>query len=154
MQFEEKFTVGRPIDVAWQFFEDPDRLALCVPGVESVEPLEDGRSMVRMTQKVGPLSATFNLYKHDSDREEGRRLEVTSVGKSIRGAVGELRAVHGIALTPAGDSTDVDIRAEIAVGGMLGSVGSKAMASKAKKVAQAFAVNVSEKLESWEGEPA
>src|SRR2546421_7207648 len=121
MRFEESFSVDRPIEVGWQFFEDPNRLAMCVPGVESVDPVEDGRSMVRMTQKVGPLSATFNLRMHVSGRESGRRLEVTSVGKSIRGAVGELRAVHGIELTDAGRSTKVDILADIAVGGVLGS---------------------------------
>ena len=102
MKFEESFTIDHPVDVAWSFFEDPTRLARCVPGVESVEPLDaEGHSTLRMTQKVGYLSATFNLRWHVSGMESMRLIEVTSIGKTIRGAVGELRATNRVELEPA-----------------------------------------------------
>ena len=149
MHFEETFTVPRPADAVWGFFAEPERLALCVPGVESVAPLEDGRSKVRMTQKVGYLSATFDLKMHVSGREEGRMLEVTSIGRSVRGAVGELRSTNRVTLTPHAEGTRIDLTAEIGVGGMLGSVGQKVMASKAKEVARQFAANVNDRLVEW-----
>jgi carbon monoxide dehydrogenase subunit G len=149
VRFEETFVVERPPDAVWSFFDDPKRLALCVPGVESVEPLEDGRSIVRMTQKVGYLSATFDLKMHVSGRDEGQALEVTSIGRSVRGAVGELRSTNRVELTPEGEGTRIDLTADIGVGGMLGSVGQKVMASKAREVARQFAVNVSERLSEW-----
>ena len=149
MHFEETFTVPKPTDVVWSFFDEPERLALCVPGVESVEPLEDGRSQVRMTQKVGYLSATFNLKMHVSGRDEGRMLEVTSIGRSVRGAVGELRSTNRVQLTPQEGGTRIDLTADIGVGGMLGSVGQKVMASKAKEVARRFAANVNDRLVEW-----
>ena len=37
---------------------------------------------------------------------------------------------------------------------MLGSVGQKVMASKAREVAKTFAANVGDKLEEWTGEAA
>jgi carbon monoxide dehydrogenase subunit G len=156
MRFEETFTVEKPPEAVWGFFDDPKRLALCVPGVESVEPLEDGRSKVRMTQKVGYLSATFDLKMHVSGREEGKALEVTSIGRSVRGAIGELRSTNRVELTPEGEGTRIDLTADVGVGGMLGSVGQKVMASKAKEVARQFAANVSERLEQWSanGAPA
>jgi len=149
VKFEETFTVARPPETVWSFFEDPKRLALCVPGVESVEPLEDGRSKVRMTQKVGYLSATFDLKMHVSGRDEGRALEVTSIGRSVRGAIGELRSTNRVELTPADGGTRIELTADVGVGGMLGSVGQKVMASKAKEVARQFAANVNERLEAW-----
>jgi uncharacterized protein len=149
VKFEETFTVAKPLDAVWSFFDDPKRLAFCVPGVESVEPLDDGRSKIRMTQKVGYLSATFDLKMHVSRRDEGRALEVTSIGRSVRGAIGELRSTNRVELTPEDGGTRIDLTADVGVGGMLGSVGQKVMASKAKEVARQFASNVNERLEEW-----
>jgi len=149
VKFEETFTVAKPPDAVWSFFDDPKRLAFCVPGVESVEPLDDGRSKIRMTQKVGYLSATFDLKMHVSRRDEGRALEVTSIGRSVRGAIGELRSTNRVELTPEDGGTRIDLTADVGVGGMLGSVGQKVMASKAKEVARQFASNVNERLEEW-----
>ncbi len=149
MRFEESFTVPKSADTVWSFFAEPERLAFCVPGVDSVEPLEDGRSKVRMTQKVGYLSATFDLKMHVSGREEGRMLEVTSIGRSVRGAVGELRSTNRVQLTPEEGGTRIDLTADVGVGGMLGSVGQKVMASKAKEVARQFAANVNDRLVEW-----
>lgn len=154
MRFEETFTVEQPAAEVWRFFEDEKRLALCVPGVESVEPIDEERSKIRMTQKVGYLSATFDLKMHVSDREEGRALEITSIGRSVRGAVGELRATNRVELTPEVNGTRVVLKADIGVGGMLGSVGQKMMAGKAKEVAHQFAVNVTERLQEWSGAAA
>lgn len=151
MRFEESFTVDYPIERAWPFFEDARRLALCVPGVESVEPLDEaGRSRLRMTQKVGYLSATFNLRWHISSVEPQRLIEVVSIGKTIRGAVGELRATNRVELEPEDRRTKVRVVLDVAVGGILGSVGHKMMAAKAREVGAGFARNVSRELTQWQ----
>jgi carbon monoxide dehydrogenase subunit G len=152
MKFEETFTVDHPLEEAWSFFEDATRLARCVPGVDSVEPLDaEGKSKLKMTQKVGYLSATFNLRWRVSEFEPMRHLEIVSIGKTISGAVGELRATNRVELEPVEDKTQVRLIADIAVGGMLGSVGQKAMASKAREVAVGFAANVGGELDRWSG---
>jgi carbon monoxide dehydrogenase subunit G len=149
VKFEESFTIDHPVERAWPFFEDANRLAKCVPGVESVEPGDDGRSRLKMTQKVGYLSATFNLRMHVSGSEPGRFIEIVSIGKTVRGAVGELRATNRVELEPDDGRTHVRLVADVAVGGMLGSVGQKVMASKAREVAAEFAANVSRELDRW-----
>ena len=148
MRFEESFTVTAPHSEVWAFLEDVDRIARCVPGVSEVEPLEDGRSRVRMTQKVGPLSATFDLRTRMKSSEPGKFVEVESIGRSVKGAMGELRSLNRVEIEPAGDdATDVKLSAEVAVGGMLGSVGTKVMALKAKQVAKDFATALDEQIQ-------
>lgn len=148
MKFEESFTVAAPTADVWAFLEDVNRLARCVPGVEDVEPREDGRSRVRMTQKVGYLSATFDLRTHMSASEPGKYVEVVSVGRSVKGAMGELRSTNRVEIEPADeDSTDVRLSAEVAVGGMLGSVGTKMMSLKAKQVAKEFATTLEDQIQ-------
>jgi carbon monoxide dehydrogenase subunit G len=151
MKFEESFTIAHPVGEAWAFFEDANRLARCVPGVESVEPGEEGRSRLRMTQSVGYMSATFDLRMHVSDSRPRELLEITSVGKTVRGAAGEMRSVNRVELTDEGDRTGVRLASDVAVGGMLGSVGNKAMAAKAQEVAAQFAANVNREVDAFSG---
>ena len=151
MKFEESFTIAHPVDKAWAFFEDANRLARCVPGVESVQPGEEGRSRLRMTQTVGYMSATFDLRMHVSDSKPNELLEITSVGKTVRGAAGEMRSVNRVELTDEGGKTGVRLASDVAVGGMLGSVGSKAMEAKAREVAAAFAANVNREVDAFSG---
>jgi hypothetical protein len=149
MKFEEEFTVEHPLDRTWEFFEDADRLAMCVPGVESVKPGDDGKSRLRMTQAVGYMSATFDLRMQVTETKPAELLEITSIGRTVKGAAGEMRSVNRVELAGEGDSTHVRLASDVAVGGMLGSVGGKAMAAKAKEVAAEFAANVSRELDSW-----
>jgi uncharacterized protein len=149
MKFEENFSIEHPVSEAWAFFEDANRLARCVPGVESVEPGEEGRSRLRMTQTVGYMSATFDLRMHVSDSKPNELLEITSVGKTVRGAAGEMRSVNRVELTDEGGKTGVRLASDVAVGGMLGSVGNKAMEAKAREVAAAFAANVNREVDAF-----
>jgi uncharacterized protein len=148
MRFEESFTVSAPREDVWAFLEDVARIARCVPGVSEVEPLEDGRARVRMTQKVGPLSATFDLRTKMKDSGPGTFVEVESIGRSVKGAMGELRSTNRVEIEPAGeDATNVRLTAEVAVGGMLGSVGTKVMSMKAKQVAKEFAATLEQEIQ-------
>ncbi len=150
MKLEESFTVSAPHGDVWAFLEDVDRIARCVPGVSEVEPMEDGRSRVRMTQKVGPLSATFDLRTKMKSSEPGTFVEVESIGKSVKGAMGELRSTNRVEIEPAGeDATTVRLSAEVAVGGMLGSVGTKVMSLKAKQVAKEFATSLEREIQQF-----
>ncbi len=149
MKFEETFTIDHPVADAWAFFEDANRLARCVPGVESVDPGEEGRSRLRMTQKVGYMSATFDLRMHVSESKPNELLEITSIGKTVRGAAGEMRSVNRVELTDEGDRTTVRLASDVAVGGMLGSVGNKAMEAKAREVAAEFAANVNREVDAF-----
>jgi hypothetical protein len=149
VKFEETFTIDHPVADAWAFFEDANRLAGCVPGVESVEPGEGGRSRLRMTQSVGYMSATFDLRMHVSESKPNELLEITSIGKTVRGAAGEMRSVNRVELTDADGKTGVRLASDVAVGGMLGSVGNKAMEAKAREVAAAFAANVNREVDAF-----
>lgn len=77
-----------------------------------------------------------------------RYVEVVSVGRSVKGAVGELRSRNRVEIEPADENkTTVKMAAEVALGGMLGSVGTKVMQIKAKHVAKEFAATLSEQIQ-------
>jgi carbon monoxide dehydrogenase subunit G len=140
MQIEETFTVDAPPEAVWKFFEDVDRVARCVPGVQSVDVLGPDRYKVVATQKVGFLSATFEMNTQIESKDPLKSLALSSVGKSVKGAIGNLRSKDRVDFAPTPDGgTRVTLTSEVAVGGMLGALGHKAIASKSREITEKFA---------------
>jgi carbon monoxide dehydrogenase subunit G len=151
MQIQETFTVAAPPAAVWEFFEDIARVARCVPGVQSVDVLGPDRYKVLATQKVGFISATFEMTTQVDEKERLRSLALSSVGKSVKGAIGNLRSKDRVEFeaTPEG-GTRVTLTSEIAVGGMLGALGHKAIASKSKEITEKFARALAAELRAGE----
>jgi carbon monoxide dehydrogenase subunit G len=140
MKMREEFVVAEPPATLWEFFEQVDRVARCVPGVEEVTVVDADNSRVRVTQAVGPMSATFDLKMRITARDPGRSMEFTAIGRSVRGAAGNVRSTNTVHLEDAdGGGTLVRLDGEVALGGMLGSVGQKVVAKQAGKVTRSFA---------------
>jgi carbon monoxide dehydrogenase subunit G len=140
MRVQEAFVVAEPPGVVWEFFEHVDRVARCVPGVEEVEVVDAEHSRMRVTQALGPMSATFDLKMHITERRAGQAMEFTAVGRSVNGAVGNVRSRNAVRLEPLDDGgTRVVLDADVALGGMIGSVGQKVVAKQASKVTRSFA---------------
>jgi len=140
MKMREEFVVAEPPATLWEFFEQVDRVARCVPGVEDVTVVDADNSRVRVTQSVGPMSATFDLKMRITGRDPGRSMEFTAIGRSVRGAAGNVRSTNTVQLEEAaGGGTRVLLDGDVALGGMLGSVGQKVVAKQAGKVTRSFA---------------
>ena len=140
MKVQEQFVVPRPATTVWEFFEQVDRVARCVPGVENVTVVDDENSRVRVTQAVGPMTATFDMKMRITAREPGRSMEFTGIGRSIRGAAGNVRSTNRVQLEEVENgSTRVLLESDVALGGMLGSLGQKVVAKQATLVTESFA---------------
>lgn len=147
MKVQEQFVVAGPASTVWEFFEQVDRVARCVPGVEDVTVVDDANSRVRVTQAVGPMTATFDMKMRITAREPGRSMEFTGIGRSVRGAAGNVRSTNRVQLEDVEDgSTRVLLESEVALGGMLGSVGQKVVAKQASVVTKGFARTLEQEL--------
>ena len=153
MKVQEQFVVPRPATTVWEFFEQVDRVARCVPGVENVTVVDDENSRVRVTQSVGPMTATFDMKMRITAREPGRSMEFTGIGRSIRGAAGNVRSTNRVQLEEVENgSTRVLLESDVALGGMLGSVGQKVVAKQATLVTESFARTLEQALSAGGGE--
>jgi carbon monoxide dehydrogenase subunit G len=149
MQIQEVFEVDAAPEAVWAFFEQVERVARCVPGVKSVEAQGPDRYRVVAAQKVGFVSATFELTTQLAGREPGRAIEFTSVGKTIAGAVGNVRSRDRVEFEPtATGGTRVRLTSEVAVGGMLGALGHKAIGVKSREIAEQFAAALRAELQA------
>ena len=151
MKLREEFRVAQPVATVWEFFERPEAVAGCVPGVEALTVVSPDEIDVRLTQSVGPMTATFAAKVAITERVPEKLIAFTATGKTVRGAMGNVRAGVSVELEPVGDATVVIVEGEVALAGALGSVGQKVVAKQAGKVTAQFARNLEATLGGGQG---
>ncbi len=142
MRLYEEFRVDEPVSTVWEFFEQPDLVARCVPGLEEVTVVDPDVVNVRATQKIGPMTATFDAKITVVERVPGELIRFNAVGKSVRGAIGNVRTSNAVRLRADEDGTLVTVEGDVILAGALGSVGQKVVAKQAAKVTADFAANL------------
>jgi carbon monoxide dehydrogenase subunit G len=151
VKVQESFVVAEPPEKLWEFFDQVDRVAACVPGVDEVETLDADNLRVRLTQAVGPMTATFVLRMRITERIVNERIAFQAVGRAVRGAAGNVRTTNVVTLAAADEGgTRVEVGGDLAMGGVLGSVGQKVIAKQVKQVTSDFAASLQAALK---GEP-
>jgi carbon monoxide dehydrogenase subunit G len=142
VKLREEFEVAEPVASVWTFFEQPEAVAQCVPGVEQLTVVTPDDIDVRLTQSVGPMTATFAATVKIVERVPEKLIAFTATGKSVRGAMGNVRATVTVQLEPVGERTVVLVEGDVALAGALGSVGQKVVAKQAGKVTAQFSRNL------------
>ncbi|MFK7754762.1 MAG: carbon monoxide dehydrogenase subunit G [Sedimentitalea sp.] len=119
---------------------DADMLKACVPGASEVtgNP-SDGYEAV-VTQKVGPVKATFTGKVVMSDMVENEKLTITGEGKG--GAAGFAKGGAEVTLSPSEGGTLLAYDVEAKVGGKIAQLGSRLIDGFAKKMADQFFTNL------------
>jgi carbon monoxide dehydrogenase subunit G len=142
VKLREEFEVAEPVASVWTFFEQPEAVAQCVPGVEQLTVVTPDDIDVRLTQSIGPMTATFAATVKIVERVPEKLIAFTATGKTVRGAMGNVRATVTVQLEPVGDRTVVLVEGDVALAGALGSVGQKVVAKQAGKVTAQFSRNL------------
>ena len=154
MRMQQEFTVAEPVATVWKFFDEPEAVAGCLPGVEQVTVLDEDNVQVRATQSLGPMTATFEAKVTVLERVTDELIRFRATGKSVRGAVGNLRTENTVRLRAVADGTNVVVDGDLVLAGALGSVGQKVVSRQAAKVTAEFAANLQRALNGESPAPA
>ncbi|MEM8730045.1 MAG: carbon monoxide dehydrogenase subunit G [Pseudomonadota bacterium] len=137
MQMSDKREIKAEPATVYAALLDPEMLKACVPGAQEVEGSVEEGFTATVTQKVGPVKATFKGTVTLSDLVENEKLTITGVGKGGAAGFAKGGAVVTLAPNDAGGTTlsyDVDAK----VGGKLAQLGSRIIDGFAKKMAETF----------------
>ena len=138
-------------ETVWQALLSPEVLRECVPGcTEMAGTAQDGFEAT-VTQKVGPVKATFKGAVTLSDMVDQTSLTLTGEGKG--GAAGFAKGGANVVLTDQDGGTLLSYEVEAKVGGKLAQLGSRIIDGFAKKMADQFFSNFQEAVEG-PAEPA
>ena len=148
MDIQESFQISSPIQKVWEFVIDPHKIGSCLPSVQSIEVLDETHYKTVVKQKVGFVSATFQIHTEVLEKEEPNRLVLANQGKTIFGASGSMRSQDTITLASLpDDATEVTVLSELKLGGQLAILGAKLIESKSKEIFAEATANLKKKLE-------
>jgi len=154
MRIEESFTVGVPIETAWEAIRNPEIVAPCIPGCESIEVVDPKHYKAAVRMGLGPIKMRFLVEVEITEEEAPRR--VVSVTKGEEGGrASRVRSENVLSLTALGDrETQVAYSAEVDVTGRIAKFGFGIMKKKAQTLGGEFAEAFRDRLESRGTEPA
>jgi carbon monoxide dehydrogenase subunit G len=146
MKLSLSSVVPAPRERVFSALVDPAILQRCIPGCESLT--ETAPDSYEATLKIGVagLKGTYTGKASIRDRRPPESLTLALEGK---GGPGFVRGSAAIALTPEGDgsATRVACDADVQVGGLIASVGSRLVEAAAKKLAADFFRQLSNELQ-------
>ena len=135
MQIKESFQIESGTQKVWDFVVDPHKIGSCLPSVQSVEVIDENHYKVVVKQKVGFISATFEIHTEVLEKEEPGRLVLSNEGKTILGAKGSLSSQDTITLVPLSDNTtEVTVESELKLRGQLAVLGAKLIEAKSREI--------------------
>ena len=136
MQMTDTREIKAPPSDVWAAILNPEVLRECIPGCTEVTGDRDAGFEASVTQKVGPVKATFKGAVTLSDIVEGERVTITGEGKG--GPAGFAKGGAVVRLEPIPEGTRLSYEVEANVGGKLAQLGSRIIDGFAKKMADDF----------------
>jgi uncharacterized protein len=148
MKIEEQVLIRAPIQNVWRFVRNPETVAPCVPGCESVEQLTDKSYRCAVAVALGPIKARFNVVVEITTEEPPVRLVCLTKGDegskaSLLTATSEIVFVE-----KEPDTTEIVCRSEVSIVGRLGKFGLGIMQKRASQLAGEFALAVQRRIQT------
>ena len=140
-------TIRAPRKKVWDFMTDPDQMANCAPGVETIEiiePLKRYRGVISVG--LGSVKARFSGEAEVLELDEPNYAKMKAHGSasgSVADAVSEMSLSDG-----PDDATVLHWTADVVVSGQLASLASRLMVPVSQKLAQVFYSQVKKKIET------
>lgn len=136
MEMSDSRVIKADRATVWAALLSPEVLQDCVPGAQEVTGTPEDGFEATVTQKVGPVKATFKGQVTLSDLVELESLTLSGEGKG--GAAGFAKGGARVVLADAPEGTLLTYEVEAKVGGKLAQLGSRLIDSFAKKMADEF----------------
>lgn len=158
VQIDKIYPMPCPAEIAWEFLQNLEAVAGCMPGAKITERLEAGRYKGTVTVKVGPVTMSFRGEVEMKDVDSAARtLRLLGKGTDSTGSSGaSMNLTARIEAAEGGLCTLVGA-AEVSMSGKAAAFGGRMMNTVAdtilKQFADNFAVQVSA-LQANRGAPA
>lgn len=148
---QNDFTVPAPVNDVWNYFNDPERVAPCLPGAELTRVIDPNNFEGRVKIKMGPVSLSFKGTLKVISRNEGSHTVVMKgVGGEEKGK-GQAEANVTAVLQGSGNSTTVKITQDITMSGAVAQYGRGMMGDVTTVLMNQFAKCLSQSIQGKGG---
>ena len=147
MLIEEKFSVKSPIQKVWDSLLDPEIVGHCIPGCETVEPVNDKEYNSIIKAKVGFITARFKVRTVIEEIVPYRLIRTAGEGNELR-KLGHFRQKTIINFTELSENeTEVSYSSDVSIVGKLATFGDRILRAKARELGKEFVDAVKRKIE-------
>ena len=135
MKISGSSSLAVPVERAYALLQDPEQLARCIPGCESLENIGPDEYRMKMKMALASLSGAFDgkVRIADPNPPTSFKLIVEGTGK-----IGFMKGEGLLNLSANGESTDVAYEGDVQVGGTLAAVGQRLIDATAKMMIKRF----------------
>jgi uncharacterized protein len=146
MKINNEFTVGAPIQQAWDTMLNLERIAPCLPGAAIQEEKDEGEYDGTMKVKIGPITANYKgTVKFEEVDEENHRAVLQATGRDARGQ-GTASATIVSTLQEEGDGTKISVETDMKLTGRAAQFGRGIAQDVATKMLDQFASCLEEEI--------
>ena len=135
MKISGSYKLNAKKEVVWRALNNPEILKQCIPGCESFEKESDTVFNAIVTNKVGPMNATFSGKVIVSNIQKDQSYTLSGEGQS---PVGFANGAADVDLTEEYGMTTLSYQINVNVGGKIVQLGSRLIDSVAKKMSDYF----------------
>jgi carbon monoxide dehydrogenase subunit G len=146
MQIKDSFVIKAAREEVWKFMFDIPRLSACVPGIESVEVIDDRTYRGKLVVRVGPIKSEFTGIITLTEVSAPERIAGTVEGDD-KSSASSLKAAFTGTLTDLGSETEAAFVVDANLRGRLAQFGGPVITATAKKLTADFARNLRAQLE-------
>jgi carbon monoxide dehydrogenase subunit G len=155
VELDKSYPMPGTADVAWQFLQNLEAVAACMPGAKITERLDPARYKGTVTVKVGPATMSFRGEVEMKDVDAAART-LRLVGKgtdSTGGTVASMDIAARIEPAPDGRSTLVGASV-VSMSGKAAAFGGRMMNAVADQILKQFADNFAAQVGAIEAQRA
>ncbi|CTQ31748.1 CoxG family protein [Jannaschia rubra] len=142
--------IAAPRDVVWARLNDADTLRACIPGCSELTGNPDDGFEAVVTQKVGPVKATFKGAVVVTDARPPESYRISGEGKG--GVAGFAKGGANVTLAEVEEGTELSYAVDAKVGGKIAQLGSRLIDSFSAKMADTFFENFKTQVEGGGGD--
>lgn len=147
MQIQDSFMIHAPQEKVWDFLFDIQKLSECVPGIESVEALDDKTYRGKLVVRVGPIKSEFSGTVTLTEVDAPNRI-VGVVEGDDKASASSVKATFTGTLNPVNGGTEAAFLVDANLRGRLAQFGGPVITATAKKLTAEFAENLRAQLEN------
>lgn len=144
MEMNGSHVIAASRETVWAALNDPDVLRECIPGCEELIKNSDTELAATVVTKIGPVKAKFKGEVTLENLNPPESYTISGEGKG--GIAGFAKGGANVRLTEVPEGTQLDYDVDAKVGGKIAQLGSRLIDSTARKLADQFFTNFSERV--------
>ena len=147
VELDKAFKIEAPALAAWQFLQQIEAVAACMPGAEITEQIDAHNYKGKVKSKIGPATMAFDgAIEIKGIDPEKRELRLRGSGQDTKGTSSASMDLTAWVVDGAEAGCELKGQAEVSVNGKVASLGGRMMNQVADQILNQFGKNFADNV--------